>query len=469
MPASQQRARGGTGSRPRRPRGWARRAAGAAVHPGPEVGPGRAAAPCGGVAGRSGGPGCGVPAPPGAAGLGLAGRRRRAGGQRRGRHRLASHHHAGVRAVPVRGRLRRGPARGADRPAHAHRRTGRAWTRRSGCAQGLVSNTGMWVQGQPGIGKSTIVKRLLTGLVAFGFTAVVPGDSKGEYSALVSHLGGRVWRIGRGLHCAQPARRRTAARRARPDRRHRPRPAAGDHPRPPAVAARGPGGDRAPRGDHRDRAAAARRRPRPGGRRRPRPASRTIPDVVRVLTNPPARAAVDRRLRRPPPSSAATPATCSTPWGCCAPARSAACSTAPSSITADLDTPALSLDISALDDDEDERGGRGHAVVVGLGRRGHRRLGRPRPAPQRAAGAGRAVAGAAGGARAGGALGPGHPPGPAPRRGVGPGHPLPRRPRGAAHRGRPGQGPRHGRPQRRSWCSAGWPTTNSTASVASPR
>jgi len=32
--------------------------------------------------------------------------------------------------------------------------------------QGLVSNTGVWVQGQPGIGKSTIVKRLLTGLVA---------------------------------------------------------------------------------------------------------------------------------------------------------------------------------------------------------------------------------------------------------------------------------------------------------------
>lgn len=70
--------------------------------------------------------------------------------------------------------------------------------------EGLVSNTGMWIMGQPGIGKSTIVKRLMTGLVAFGFAAVVPGDIKGEYSALVEHLGGRVWRIGRGLHALNP-------------------------------------------------------------------------------------------------------------------------------------------------------------------------------------------------------------------------------------------------------------------------
>lgn len=69
---------------------------------------------------------------------------------------------------------------------------------------GLVSNTGMWVQGQPGIGKSTIVKRLMTGLVSFGFCAVVPGDIKGEYSALVDRLGGRVWRIGHGLHALNP-------------------------------------------------------------------------------------------------------------------------------------------------------------------------------------------------------------------------------------------------------------------------
>lgn len=69
---------------------------------------------------------------------------------------------------------------------------------------GLVSNTGVWVQGQPGIGKSSITKRMLTGLVGFGMTAVIPGDIKGEYSALISALGGSVWRIGRGLHALNP-------------------------------------------------------------------------------------------------------------------------------------------------------------------------------------------------------------------------------------------------------------------------
>jgi hypothetical protein len=69
---------------------------------------------------------------------------------------------------------------------------------------GLISNTGVWVQGQPGIGKSTIVKRLATGLSAFGFYLAIPGDVKGEYSALVESLGGKVWRIGRGLHSLNP-------------------------------------------------------------------------------------------------------------------------------------------------------------------------------------------------------------------------------------------------------------------------
>lgn len=69
---------------------------------------------------------------------------------------------------------------------------------------GLVSNTGVWVQGQPGIGKSSITKRLLTGLVGFGMRAIIPGDVKGEYSALIEALGGTAWRIGRGLHALNP-------------------------------------------------------------------------------------------------------------------------------------------------------------------------------------------------------------------------------------------------------------------------
>ncbi|MBF6253917.1 hypothetical protein [Nocardia farcinica] len=69
---------------------------------------------------------------------------------------------------------------------------------------GLVTNTGLWVQGQPGIGKSTCCKRLMVGLVAYGFAAVIPGDIKDEYSPIVEALEGKVFRIGRGLHSLNP-------------------------------------------------------------------------------------------------------------------------------------------------------------------------------------------------------------------------------------------------------------------------
>ncbi|MGW5569775.1 hypothetical protein ACWEVD_01125 [Nocardia thailandica] len=69
---------------------------------------------------------------------------------------------------------------------------------------GLVTNTGMWFQGQPGVGKSTGIKRVMVGLVAFGFAAVVPGDIKDEYTPIVNALGGKVFRIGRGLDSLNP-------------------------------------------------------------------------------------------------------------------------------------------------------------------------------------------------------------------------------------------------------------------------
>ena len=97
---------------------------------------------------------------------------------------------ADVRGVPIGRHLHTAEPVGLD-PAH--------WLR-----TGLVSNTGVWVQGQPGIGKSSITKRLLAGLVGFGMRAVVPGDVKGEYTALVDALGGTVWRLGRGLHALNP-------------------------------------------------------------------------------------------------------------------------------------------------------------------------------------------------------------------------------------------------------------------------
>jgi hypothetical protein len=69
---------------------------------------------------------------------------------------------------------------------------------------GLVTNTGLWVQAQPGVGKSTFAKRLGAGLVAFGTRLLSPGDTKGEYSALVRALDGQVVTIGRGLDRINP-------------------------------------------------------------------------------------------------------------------------------------------------------------------------------------------------------------------------------------------------------------------------
>ncbi|GAB3167348.1 hypothetical protein GCM10027258_92570 [Amycolatopsis stemonae] len=66
--------------------------------------------------------------------------------------------------------------------------------------RGLVTNTGIYVTGEPGTGKSTIGRRLLWGLAAFGVGVMVPADLKGEHRALVEALGGTCVTLGRGLH-----------------------------------------------------------------------------------------------------------------------------------------------------------------------------------------------------------------------------------------------------------------------------
>jgi hypothetical protein len=70
--------------------------------------------------------------------------------------------------------------------------------------EGLITNTGLWVQAQPGVGKSAFAKRLGTGLVSFGWMLFVPADVKGEYSALIHRLGGTVVKVGRGLDSINP-------------------------------------------------------------------------------------------------------------------------------------------------------------------------------------------------------------------------------------------------------------------------
>jgi type IV secretory pathway VirB4 component len=69
---------------------------------------------------------------------------------------------------------------------------------------GLVTNPGVFVLGQPGVGKSAIVKRLITGAAAYGTHVLILGDTKPDYTRLVDHLGGQVIRIGRGLDRINP-------------------------------------------------------------------------------------------------------------------------------------------------------------------------------------------------------------------------------------------------------------------------
>jgi hypothetical protein len=74
-----------------------------------------------------------------------------------------------------------------------------AWLR-----AGLVTNPGVFVLGQPGTGKSALVKRLVTGAVAFSTRVLILGDTKPDYTPLVRYLGGQVIRIGRGLDRINP-------------------------------------------------------------------------------------------------------------------------------------------------------------------------------------------------------------------------------------------------------------------------
>lgn len=70
--------------------------------------------------------------------------------------------------------------------------------------KGLVTNPGVFVLGQPGVGKSTVVKRLITGMTACGTHALILGDTKPDYTQLVEYLDGQVIRIGRGLDRLNP-------------------------------------------------------------------------------------------------------------------------------------------------------------------------------------------------------------------------------------------------------------------------
>ncbi len=63
----------------------------------------------------------------------------------------------------------------------------------------FILNPSMFVLGLPGLGKSTFVRRQITGLAASGVVPLVLGDLKPDYADLVVALGGQVIKLGRGL------------------------------------------------------------------------------------------------------------------------------------------------------------------------------------------------------------------------------------------------------------------------------
>lgn len=69
---------------------------------------------------------------------------------------------------------------------------------------GVISNPGLFVEGLPGLGKSTFMRRLVLGMAGYGVRPLVLGDLKPDYRDLVAALGGQVVTLGRGCDTLNP-------------------------------------------------------------------------------------------------------------------------------------------------------------------------------------------------------------------------------------------------------------------------
>ncbi|GEN80230.1 ATP-binding protein [Actinotalea fermentans] len=66
-------------------------------------------------------------------------------------------------------------------------------------AQGLITNPNVLLAGVIGTGKSALAKSLATRSLAFGIRVYVPGDPKGEWTAVARAVGGATIALGHGL------------------------------------------------------------------------------------------------------------------------------------------------------------------------------------------------------------------------------------------------------------------------------
>ena len=84
--------------------------------------------------------------------------------------------------------------------------------------QNLIGNPSVFVLGLPGLGKSTIIRRMAAGGAGFGALPLVLGDLKPDYVDLIKALGGQVITLGRGrghLNVLDPGEAIEAAERLR--------------------------------------------------------------------------------------------------------------------------------------------------------------------------------------------------------------------------------------------------------------
>lgn len=74
-----------------------------------------------------------------------------------------------------------------------------AWFR-----EGIIANPSCFVLSLPGLGKSTLIRKMLMGDVAQGHIPIIAGDIKGEYVGFVQQVGGQVITVGHGQEYINP-------------------------------------------------------------------------------------------------------------------------------------------------------------------------------------------------------------------------------------------------------------------------
>ncbi|WP_329473046.1 ATP/GTP-binding protein [Streptomyces sp. NBC_01723] len=88
----------------------------------------------------------------------------------------------------------------------------------------LLANPSMFVLGRPGLGKSTVVRRMALGLSGYGVHPMIFGDLKPDYADLIRAIGGQVISLGRGrgnLNVLDPGESARAAARLTGEARER--------------------------------------------------------------------------------------------------------------------------------------------------------------------------------------------------------------------------------------------------------